>query len=142
VDEAAIIELPMDRLHMQTGTGELAGNTVYCFRTQHGCGHCLYGQNLVPRSARRMCAEFAIRLIDSDDAATQLGAPLVSLDIYDNRADRMLSFRQVTDDDLGLGISRLALDFDADPDQVLEFRVYWHRNCDISVHGVSVGPAD
>jgi len=140
-DDGVVTELSMDRLRIQTGTGELSGNVVYCFRSQHGCGHCIYGQNHAPRSVRRMRAEFSIRLIDSDDAAVQFGAPLVSLDVYDNRGESMLAFRELRDGDFGLGISQLALEFDVEPDQVLEFRVYWHRNCDISVHGVSIGPA-
>ena len=71
------------------------------------------------------CIEF-INIFNEDQ-------DLINLDIYDYKNDMILTSKSISYNDLESMEGQFSLGFSGKRYQVLEFRVFWHQNCDIAV---------
>jgi glycosyltransferase involved in cell wall biosynthesis len=115
-------------------TGEKTNKGVFCFPSRHQPGHCVFGQNVYPIENKMTQVRFYIDLLYN-----QFGnEPLVSLDVYDNNSDVVLVFQTLTIIDFINSPENITLEFNATPEQRLEFRVFWHGHYDICVRNVKL----
>lgn len=117
-------------------TGEIVGQRLYCFVARHEPGHCLYGPDYRVRIARPYVAEFYMTFIH----IAQFDTPLVTLDIYDTASKEIIAMRDVVLPGQPEYMQKIELGFQGRRDQVLEFRIYWHKTCDIEVCKVMLRP--
>ena len=112
-------------------TGRLEGNHIVCVPGRDAIGHCLYGPYLEIHSPARLQVKYMVEMENSVNS----DSPLITLDVYDSHRDQILH-------DFVIDQARLetegsyCLAFNAQADQCLEFRVYWHGNNTIRVSGV------
>jgi len=119
-------------------TGEVIGDKLYCYVQQHEPGHCLYGPDYKILITRKYIVEFYIRFLSVGDPDRD--QQMVSLDIYDQKSEKIIAFHDVIVTEPSASTDKYELGFEGKRDQVLEFRVYWHKTCDIEVSRVILRP--
>jgi glycosyltransferase involved in cell wall biosynthesis len=115
-------------------TGENTNKGTFCFSSKHQAGHCAYGHNLVPPESTGMEVQFFIDILDSEINDT----PLVNLEVYDSKADEIICLETYSVKQLALKPTEPSIHFSANPNQRLEFRVYWHGTVDIWVRNIKL----
>ncbi len=127
---------------LQHHTGELHESDIVprwqCLTAQHAAGHCVYGPNYCPSEQQSLCVDFMLELLGScGDSRTsaQDDQAAVTIDVYDNRSDRILAEEVLSSRALATSAVH-SLRFISTVDQQLEFRVYWHAKCDIAVGSI------
>jgi GT2 family glycosyltransferase len=120
-------------------TGRILGEHVLCHRHVHQAGHCVFGPGFRPRGDGPVHVGFHLEGL-AIDASNDTH---VSLDIYDQASQTILAIRHLSADELKSGGKSFSLTAEGDLGQQLEFRVYWHGNCDILVSTIEVdSPGD
>lgn len=133
-----LIELPTvfyadnDNIDHQTGTRR--HGKIYCNRNDHAPGHCFYGPYLRVAQPFVASVEFDLNIQNISDEAVDL----VSLDIYDSVSDEALGELTVRKEDIVDASNSKHLVFTCQPSQILEFRVFWHGNCDLVVEQLTL----
>lgn len=120
--------------NLNNQTGVRSNDVINCLRLNHSPGHCVYGPYLRLADAFPARVSFDLSIDDLVEGAEEV----VSLDVYDSVSNRVLTETILRAKDVTAGTLRPALDFDADQSQILEFRVYWHGNCDLVFSGLEI----
>ena len=117
-------------------TGSKVGSEIRCITKRDSPGHCVYGPYL------RVADNFPalVKVLLAVDSLPADSADLVSIDVYNSVTDSVLANKTLTLDKLKLGDNSPFLTFDAKKLQILEFRVYWHGNCDLVFKGIEILP--
>lgn len=117
-------------LHHQTG--RLDDTRWVCEVGCHDPGHCVFGPNYRVSEAAQMVVKFFVSC-----EQPSLRCHAVTLDVYDNRADMVLAEQVLYSDYLNQSVLP-HLEFATEPGQQLEFRVYWHGECSITVTNIEL----
>ena len=115
-------------------TGEKTDKGVFCFVSQHQAGHCVYGHDVRPQEAGPLDVRFIIEVLNDDDG----DQPIVNLEVYDNKNDEMIRLEEIDTKDLTRKANIISIGFSANPEQCLEFRVFWNGRCDICVRDIKL----
>ncbi len=109
--------------------GVITGDRVVCIENLHQAGHCVFGPDHWIYEPMILEVRFEIDFI----AVTSTGEPAVSLDVFDNVNDRILTHRAIKPTAQPINRRVLTLQSEVVPGQRLEFRVFWHGRGVISV---------
>lgn len=120
----------------KNNTGKFVRGRVYCLRSEHEPGHCLYGPDVSVTDDEEITVIFRIDILSKERPET-----LVNLDVYDNANDALLAIKTIGSRDGLETENEFSLTLTARPHQVLEFRVYWLGTSDLCVSGVEVRTA-
>lgn len=140
------LRLDRDRLPQHIGidpelilsqTGEMNNGRVTCRSGRHPQGHCVYGGYAEVSEALTAKAGFLIEIPSSRGG----GGYAATFDVYDCIAGKVLVRGVLKDPGEPRRLSRCSIEFSARAGQVLEFRVFWHGNCDLAVAGIDVTAA-
>ncbi len=123
-----------DAFHCGAGKGLRTKSAIVCCRSSFESGHCVYGPNWIAESECRIQLVFVIQVLSGQCD----GSELVSLDVYDNKKDNILVHKTIAQYEEETEIQYFHMASNVNPDQVLEFRVFWHGNHDIVFHGVTI----
>lgn len=121
--------IPMNMSGIRHNTGDTIGNLHFCFTAKHEKGHCVYGPGLRVENKSLLKATFFIEFINIFEKDEYL----IKLDVYDSKADNILVFKSISFRDLKSMEEQFTLEFKETKSQILEFRIYWNKNCDIAV---------
>lgn len=119
-------------------TGEVGHGAVTCRAAKHTSGHCVYGGFLEvsePLTAR------AVFLLEVPNP-TAGGRAIATFDVYDCVNNAILAYGVLKDQTMGPVRGRCVVEFRADAGQILEFRIFWHGDCDLVVSAIDVISAD
>lgn len=119
----------MNMFDLNHNTGETIGNVHFCFTTKHKKGHCIYGPGINVIENIKFSASFFIEFLNIFDKK----GDLIVLDVYDSKSNKILKSKSVLFRDLKSIEEKFSLKFKGAKSQVLEFRVFWNKNCDIAV---------
>lgn len=119
-------------------TGRIDGWDIVCDPGVDKSGHCLYGHIYEFNDTLEIVVVFNFSITNPLDDET----PLVSLDVYDRVTDEILMHESLHLGMTGEGETSYALDIQVDEGQQLEYRVYWHGNCHLSLHKLSLHAAN
>jgi GT2 family glycosyltransferase len=119
-------------LNYQTGTKR--NGVILCEKQNDAPGHCVFGPYLQLGDTFSACVTFTLAVSNLPDDK----ADIVSLDVYDSVSNKVLAEHTVRGDDIAEGELRPSLCFAGNTSQILEFRVYWHGQCDLSFSGLEV----
>ena len=115
-------------------TGRRINGSIKCLRSNDAPGHCVYGPYLRLADAFPAVVTFNMSISE----LVEESGDLISLDVYDSVSDQVLAEQTLRTGDVDTGSMSPALEFDADISQILEFRVYWHGNCDLAFTGLEI----
>ncbi|MBT5032161.1 MAG: hypothetical protein HOM55_07690 [Proteobacteria bacterium] len=115
-------------------TGEKTDKGVFCFVSQHQAGHCVYGHDVRPQGSGPLEVQFIVEVLNDDDG----DQPIVNLEVYDNKSDELIRLEEIGTKDLTREANTISIGFSANPEQCLEFRVFWHGRCDICVRDIKL----
>ncbi len=119
----------------QTGLHE--GTSIVCLRNTHAPGHCVYGPYL--RMADNFSARVTFKLnLTGLSSNSESSDSVVSLDVYNSVTDSVLASQVLRAGDVSEGDLEPYLNFAAHKQQILEFRVYWHGNCDMQFYSIQI----
>ncbi|GJL83889.1 MAG: hypothetical protein DHS20C01_35230 [marine bacterium B5-7] len=138
VNASLPVSFSMDNPRMQYNTGEFDGVSVTCSTGRNSPGHCMFGPDYLVTVKQGMQAIFVVSL-ETDPANP---GPVVTLDVYDNKSDAILTIREFNSVDMSIGVNEYPLPFQAETGQVLETRVFWHGTTDIKIYKVVFQGAD
>ena len=122
-------DILMNLYDINHNTGETVGNRHFCFVNKDKKGHCIYGPRLKTKKTIKFIVTFCIEFINIFNEDQDL----INLDIYDYKNDMILTSKSISYNDLESMEGQFSLGFSGKRYQVLEFRVFWHQNCDIAV---------
>ena len=117
---------------MQSQTGLKSNVDVRCLQTEHSPGHCAYGPYL--RLSESMALTVTFEAIFTE--LKKSDAQLITIDVYDSVSDAVLAEAALHANDDGPVNTTLA--FAGTANQILEFRVYWHGQCDLVLAGLTL----
>lgn len=117
-------------LHHHTGRAEQS--LWQCKAQRDVAGHCVFGPNYRVTRNDNLCVSFFISLLSDEHDETA-----VTLDVYDSRNDRILCEEVITSHVLKAN-NKIDLSFVSTVDQQLEFRVYWHGQCDVAIEKIEL----
>ncbi len=118
-------------------TGERKGASIVCLSAAHSPGHCVYGPYL--RMADNFSARVTFKLnVSGLNSNSDSNDSVVSLDVYNSVTDSVLASQVLREADIRAGELEPFLNFAAHKQQILEFRVYWHGNCNLQFNGIEI----
>lgn len=122
-------EIYMNMFDVKHNTGETIGSKHFCFTTKHKKGHCVYGPGIRFPKKIILRATFYMEFINIFEEEKNL----INIDIYDSKNDKILVVKNISFHNLKSIEEEFSLEFEGKKSQVLEFRVYWYKNCDLAV---------
>jgi hypothetical protein len=111
------------------------GDCVLCHHRVHKPGHCVYGPQHRPAAPGLLEIRFFLQCLAVDNKHR---GSLVSIDIYDQQSASILAIQHLASKNLDADRTWYALTVPGERHQSLEFRVYWHGNCDLIVSKIEV----